>query len=58
MVKVLTTVGPALVTRPLWLATLRTLRNSFEHDQDGKSRIDTFLKLAYLNNLMFWFKES
>ena len=23
-------------TKPLWLATMRTLRSSFEHDQDGK----------------------
>ncbi|KAJ5220460.1 U3 small nucleolar RNA-associated protein 10 [Penicillium chermesinum] len=34
VVQVLATVGPALNTRPLWLASLRTLRNSFEHDQD------------------------
>ncbi|KAJ5639074.1 U3 small nucleolar RNA-associated protein 10 [Penicillium longicatenatum] len=33
-VKILGSTGPAKATKPLWLATLRTLRNSFEHDQD------------------------
>ncbi|KAJ6116628.1 HEAT type 2 [Penicillium capsulatum] len=34
VVEVLSTVGPAKNTKLLWLSTLRTLRNSFEHDQD------------------------
>ncbi|KAJ5087353.1 U3 small nucleolar RNA-associated protein 10 [Penicillium angulare] len=34
VVQILGTAGPAKATKPLWLATLRTLRNSFEHDQD------------------------
>ncbi|KAJ5483008.1 U3 small nucleolar RNA-associated protein 10 [Penicillium diatomitis] len=34
IVEVLGKVGPAKATKALWLAVLRTLRNSFEHDQD------------------------
>ncbi|KAJ5679855.1 U3 small nucleolar RNA-associated protein 10 [Penicillium macrosclerotiorum] len=34
VVQILGTAGPAKATRALWLAALRTLRNSFEHDQD------------------------
>ncbi|KAJ5231850.1 uncharacterized protein N7469_006438 [Penicillium citrinum] len=34
VVQILNTTTPSKATRPLWLATLRTLRNSFEHDQD------------------------
>ncbi|KAJ5379781.1 U3 small nucleolar RNA-associated protein 10 [Penicillium cataractarum] len=34
VVEILGTVGPAKTTKALWLAALRTLRNSFEHDQD------------------------
>ncbi|KAJ5623539.1 hypothetical protein N7490_012144 [Penicillium lividum] len=33
-VKILGSSGPAKATKQLWLATLGTLRNSFEHDQD------------------------
>ncbi|KAJ5918008.1 U3 small nucleolar RNA-associated protein 10 [Penicillium verhagenii] len=33
-VKILGSTGPAKATKSLWLATLGTLRNSFEHDQD------------------------
>ncbi|KAJ5621414.1 hypothetical protein N7528_006197 [Penicillium herquei] len=33
-IEILGTAGPAKATKSLWLATLRTLRNSFEHDQD------------------------
>lgn len=35
VVEILGTAGPSKATKPLWLATLQTLRNSFEHDQDG-----------------------
>ncbi|KAI2795239.1 U3 small nucleolar RNA-associated protein 10 [Penicillium oxalicum] len=34
VVEVLGKAGPAKATKALWLAALRTLRNSFEHDQD------------------------
>ncbi|KAJ5884718.1 hypothetical protein N7495_009228 [Penicillium taxi] len=34
VVETLSTIGPAKSTKLLWLATLRMLRNSFEHDQD------------------------
>jgi U3 small nucleolar RNA-associated protein 10 len=35
VVEILGMAGPAKATKALWLAALRTLRNSFEHDQDG-----------------------
>ncbi|KAJ5976317.1 hypothetical protein N7481_010024 [Penicillium waksmanii] len=34
VVQILNTTTPSKATRSLWLATLGTLRNSFEHDQD------------------------
>ncbi|KAJ5082985.1 U3 small nucleolar RNA-associated protein 10 [Penicillium argentinense] len=34
VVQILDSANPSKATRALWLATLRTLRNSFEHDQD------------------------
>ena len=33
--EILGSVGPTKTTKALWLAALHTLRNSFEHDQDG-----------------------
>lgn len=35
VVEILDTAGPSKTTKSLWLSTLQTLRNSFEHDQDG-----------------------
>jgi U3 small nucleolar RNA-associated protein 10 len=35
VVEILGSSGPSKTTRTLWLATLRTLCNSFQHDQDG-----------------------
>lgn len=35
VVEILGAAGPSKATKSLWLATLQTLRNSFEHDQDG-----------------------
>ncbi|KAJ5087020.1 hypothetical protein NUU61_008327 [Penicillium alfredii] len=34
VVEVLSTANPTKASKPLWLATLRMLRNAFEHDQD------------------------
>lgn len=45
-IQILASAGPAKATKSLWLATLRTLRNSFEHDQDGMSH-----SLRSLNNV-------
>ena len=35
VVEILGSTGPSKTTKTLWLATLRTLCNSFQHDQDG-----------------------
>ena len=37
VIEILGSTGPAKATRTLWLASLRTLCNSFQHDQDGTS---------------------
>jgi U3 small nucleolar RNA-associated protein 10 len=50
VIEILGSTGPAKATRTLWLAALRTLCNSFQHDQDGTSSFPFSFIFAYINH--------